>query len=292
MPALALKLRRDVRRHRVAFLMTSVSLIVFVVSITGDTAMAQEATPTSITLTWTAPGDDGTIGTALQYDIRYAASPITDANWETAVQVDGEPAPQPAGSAETLTVEGLSSGTTYYFAIKAADEVPNWSALSNVVSRQTLDEEIPPAVIADLAAGNATAVSITLTWTAPGDDGSSGTASVYDIRCSTSPITDANWETAVQVDGEPSPQTAGSDESFTVGGLNPDTTYYFAIKAADEVPNWSGLSNVSSASTIDNIPPAAIDDLAAIRINLPGGIADSRVMTSGHYILVRQSINI
>jgi hypothetical protein len=292
MPALAPKLRRDVRGHRAITLMTSVSLIIFIVLVTANNVTAQEATSTSITLTWTAPGDDGTIGTALQYDIRYAAFPITDANWEEAVQVDGEPAPQPAGSAEAITVEGLSSGTTYHFAIKAADEVPNWSVLSNVVSRQTLDEEIPPAVIADLAAGNATAVSITLTWTAPGDDGSSGTASVYDIRYSTSPITDANWDGAVQVDDEPSPQTAGSNESFTVGGLNPDTTYYFVVKTADEVPNWSGLSNVSSASTIDNIPPAAIDDLAAIEINLPGGIADSRVMTSGHYILNKQSISI
>ncbi len=292
MPALTPKLRRDVRGHPTIILMASVSLIIFVVSVAANNATAQEATPTSITLTWTAPGDDGTIGTAMQYDIRHAASPITEANWEAAVQVDGEPAPQPTGSAESFIVEGLSSGTTYYFAIKAADEVPNWSVLSNVVSRQTLDEEIPPAVIADLAAGNATAASITLTWTAPGDDGSSGTASVYDIRYSTSPITDANWDGAVQVDNEPGPQTAGSNESFTVGGLNPDTTYYFAIKTADEVPNWSGLSNVGSAKTIDNIPPAAIDDLAAIRIGLPGGIADTRVMTSGHYILTRQSINI
>lgn len=86
----------------------------------------------SITLTWVAPGDDGTSGNAAQYDIRYFNAPITsEAVWNTAMQVAGEPVPQPAGSTENFVVAGLSSGTTYYFAIKTADEVPNWSGLSN-----------------------------------------------------------------------------------------------------------------------------------------------------------------
>ncbi len=112
-----------------------------------------------------------------------------------------------------------------------------------------------------LVAQAPTATSVTLHWTAPGDDSTSGTAAQYDIRYSTSPITLANWDSATQVTGEPSPQVAGSAESFTVNGLNPSTTYYFAIRAADEVPNWSGLSNVISVQTNDNEPPAAISDL-------------------------------
>jgi len=104
--------------------------------------------------------------------------------------------------------------------------------------------------VADLATGAITANSVELTWTAPGDDGSSGTASTYDIRFSTSPITnDTDFNNATQATGEPAPQVAGSSESFTVTGLNPGTTYYFAIKTADEVPNWSALSNVPSATT-------------------------------------------
>ena len=31
-----------------------------------------------ITVEWTAPGDDGTVGTTSSYDIRYASSPIVD----------------------------------------------------------------------------------------------------------------------------------------------------------------------------------------------------------------------
>jgi len=96
------------------------------------------ASYTSLTLTWTAPGDDGNVGTATQYDIRYSTSTITDANWNSATQCSGEPTPQPAGSPETFTVMGLSSGTRYYFGLKTADEVPNWSALSNIASGVTL----------------------------------------------------------------------------------------------------------------------------------------------------------
>lgn len=107
----------------------------------------------------------------------------------------------------------------------------------------------PPAAITDLAATNPTSTSITLTWTAPGDDGNSGTASQYDIRYSTSNITESNWGSATQCTGEPTPKTAGSSESFVVTGLNSNTKYYFAIKTADEVLNWSGLSNVAIDST-------------------------------------------
>ena len=93
-----------------------------------------------------------------------------------------------------------------------------------------------------------------LTWTAPGDDANTGTASTYDIRYSTSPITVANWGSATQSTGEPIPSAAGSTETFTVTALADNTTYYFALKTADKVPNWSALSNVDSGTT-QNSPP-------------------------------------
>jgi hypothetical protein len=106
-----------------------------------------------------------------------------------------------------------------------------------------------PAAITDLAASDPTSNSITVSWTAPGDDGKSGTASQYDIRYSTASITEANWPSAIQVIGEPAPQVTGSSQSMTVSGLVPSTTYYFAMKTADEVPNISDLSNVPLGTT-------------------------------------------
>lgn len=242
-------------------------LISLVLAVTPANAAlkASAASTNSVTLTWTAPGDDGSSGTASQYDIRYAASPITDLTWNSAIQVSGEPVPQPGGSVESFTVEGLEAGTQYYFAIRAADEVPNWSVLSNVVVFTTDPETDPPSDIVNLVSIGSTSTSVTLNWTAPGDDGTVGSATTYDLRYATSAAILQNWDGATPVSGEPTPAVAGSSEEFTVTGLDPGTMYYFAIKTADEVPNWSGISNVVSAETgVEQAPPNDIADLNVI----------------------------
>jgi chitodextrinase len=228
-------------------------------------------TANSVALSWTAPGDDGSTGTAAQYDVRYSTSTITASNFGTAASATGEPAPKAAGGAETFTVAGLNASTTYFFAVKTADEAPNWSAISNVVNGATTAsaDVTAPAAIANLAAGTKTTSSIVLSWTSPGDDGSTGTAAQYDLRYSTALITSANFSTATVVTGEPTPKAAGGAETFTVTGLTQNTTYYFAIKAADEVPNWAVISNVLSAvtnldPTADSIPPGTVNDLGAL----------------------------
>jgi formylglycine-generating enzyme required for sulfatase activity len=43
---------------------------------------------------------------------------------------------------------------------------------------------------------------------------------------------------------------AGTAEAFTVGGLQDNTLYYFALKTWDDVANWSPLSNVPMATTL------------------------------------------
>lgn len=227
--------------------------------------------PNSIALNWTARGDDGSTGTAAQYDVRYSTSAITASNFGTSASATGEPAPKPAGGAETFTVTGLNANTTYFFAVKTADEAPNWSAISNVVSSATTTsaDVTAPAAIANLAAGTKTTTSIALSWTAPGDDASTGTSAQYDLRYSTALITSANFAAATAVTGEPVPKAAGGAETFTVTGLTQNTTYYFAIKAADEVPNWAAISNVLTAitnldPTADSIPPGTVNDLGAL----------------------------
>ena len=97
-----------------------------------------DSTASSVTLRWTAPGDDGAEGRASAYDVRYIRTYIDPWTWETATQVSGEPAPSGAGTAETLVVQGLTSGTNYMFALRACDDVGNWSGISNIVSTTTL----------------------------------------------------------------------------------------------------------------------------------------------------------
>jgi hypothetical protein len=96
--------------------------------------LAHAQTDTSqVTLAWTAPGDDGAIGTAANYEIRIAEFQIDDSNWSQAVMVSNIPNPLPAGSRQTITVTNLDRAKTYWFALKSVDDQNNESVISNVV---------------------------------------------------------------------------------------------------------------------------------------------------------------
>jgi hypothetical protein len=229
-------------------------------------AHAQTAADSTVMLHWTAPGDDGTIGQASSYDIRYrtVAITLTDTTtwWNAATAVTGEPVPGVSGASDSMRVRGLNPASTYYFIIRAADEVPNWSGFSNVAVKSTTGDLIAPGTVADLSVTGTTATSVSVRWTAPGDDGTTGTATSYDVRYSTTAITSSNWATATQASGEPTPGAAGTIQNFTISGLAGSRTYYVAVRAMDEVGNIAALSNVVNGTTLDNIAPAPVRDLS------------------------------
>jgi len=107
--------------------------------------------------------------------------------------------------------------------------------------------------------------TITLRWTAPGDDGMTGTASAYDLRMSTSSITSANFSSATAVMPVPPVASAGTVQTYLIQNLTPGTTYYFAIKARDDVSNWSALGTIPRVTTrsADFVAPGSVQDLAA-----------------------------
>ncbi len=222
-------------------------------------------TANTVTLVWTAPGNDDSTGTAVTYDVRYSSSLITESNFVDAARGFGEQAPSISGSTEYFEVTGLDADARYYFAMRSDDGFPqrNVSAMSNVIAAATLDN-IPPAGINDLTVVSTSSRTALLTWTATGDNGTEGMASSYDVRYSTLPITEGNFTSAPQAVGEPTPQVSGSTEEFTVGGLQPSTIYYFALKAKDEAGNISTLSFVPDAQTISY--PMLVDDFERVQI--------------------------
>ncbi|HDS09336.1 MAG TPA: hypothetical protein ENN73_03825, partial [Firmicutes bacterium] len=335
-----------------------------------------------ITLTWTAPGDDGNVGQASQYMIKYNTVQITESNWNASSNITGIPTPKTAGSAESLNISGFTPGQVYYFALKTNDEVPNTSNISNSPSATapgsqnefqvsstdtpksipdnnstgvtstinvaqnytiaevlvyvnikhtyrgdlrvvltsptgkavtlhnrgggsadniigwypsdltpsgpgalndftgepsagawklkvddnysqdtgTLDgwtlkiiyngggvqDQTPPANITNLTSYKNSDSSVNLKWTAPGDDGNTGTADHYVIKYNTVNITESNWGSSTAISNPPAPAAAGSQQSCIVNNLTQGQTYYFGIKTYDEAGNYSGLSNITS----------------------------------------------
>ncbi len=102
-------------------------------------------------------------------------------------------------------------------------------------------------------------VSVTLSWTAPGDDSLSGNATLYDMRQSSEPITETNFANATRVNGLPTPGAPRTRQSVSVPNLLEGSVYYFALKTADERGNWSRISNVVVfTSTVPVTPPPSV----------------------------------
>jgi len=114
------------------------------------------------------------------------------------------------------------------------------------------EDDTWPSQVADLTASAFTDQSVTLAWTAPGDDTTSGTAARYDVRYSTDEDLWSNWDQAVQATGEPTPIAAGSPQTMTISGLATDSTYYFALRTSDEAGNWSLISNICRATCFND----------------------------------------
>jgi len=148
------------------------ALAIVFVGLTTVKIRKVHAQVTSITLLWTAPGDDGNVGTATSYEIRWSATrPDTtgmtawlsaggqDATtppglatwWSGATKVAG-PSPHVAGTPESFAVPGpFTSGGTYWFELRTCDEAGNCSR-SNLTAK-FLPDSIAPRAIIDLRAG-------------------------------------------------------------------------------------------------------------------------------------------
>jgi len=110
-----------------------------------------------------------------------------------------------------------------------------------------------PDAIADLSTNTPTSSTCVLSWTAPGDDGATGTATTYECKqiAGQTTFTSGEYAGATATTGTlPTPSVAGTtNEHFTASGLSANTPYGFACKTADEVPNWSAISNAGTCTT-------------------------------------------
>jgi hypothetical protein len=153
-------------------------------ALTGAAALAvlgpAPARADSITLNWTATGDDGAAGRATTYELRFSEQPVSGTDtttwWNNASTAGALPPPLTSGSRESYVMSGLATGSAYYFVLRVADEAGNWSGFSNVRARQAGTSggtlATPESFTASMVSGG-----VDLSWTEP----SSGSGSGYHL---------------------------------------------------------------------------------------------------------------
>jgi hypothetical protein len=220
----------------------------------------------SLTLSWTAPGDDGNTGRATSYDLRYRPTGITGVDtvgwWSGATQVTGEPVPSTAGATDQMVVAGLTQGTTYYFIVRALDEVANVSGFSNVAVGTTQSCNAPTS-----APGNLNAVAdtgqVTVTWS--GSDPLAVSLNLYRATGS------GAWSATPYRSNLPLSQT-----SFVDTNVSPGTTYHYRATwmGACEGPPSSPTPPVRTPGTPGPSPPPGGVEAPSIRV-LPNPATNS-----------------
>jgi len=102
------------------------------------------AVPDTRLLVWTASGDDGDDGRALQYDIRWALKAMTDEIFGKAEEFKDEPEPRASGREEVVFLPRLHPGEDISFGIRALDEVARKSGIAKtgLVQLNFLESEL------------------------------------------------------------------------------------------------------------------------------------------------------
>jgi len=113
-------------------------------------------------------------------------------------------------------------------------------------------DDVAPAAIDNLLADSVRTDRTHLMWTSPGDDVQQGQATRYDIQFTTVSSEAGTFQGGTIVVPPVTPEPAGTWQNFTLTGLTPATTYYFAIRAVDEAGNAGATSNVVSITTLDD----------------------------------------
>ncbi|WP_344930551.1 putative Ig domain-containing protein, partial [Streptosporangium carneum] len=188
----------------------------------APTAPTATAGVTGATVTWTAPSGNGSAITS------YVVTPYKDGVAQTPITYDA--------SATTRTLTGLTAGSSYTFTVTAVNAFGTGTA--SPASTAVVPYNVPgKPTITTVTAGDATA---TMTWTAPGNNGSAITGYVV------TPYLNGVAQT---------PQTfSGTATTQTLTGLTPGATYTFTVAAQNAA--GTGAASAPSASVVPNALPS------------------------------------
>ena len=178
------------------------------------------ATPghTQVALAWTAPTSSGTLPiTHYQYQ-RVTGSFTSTTPWVS------------CGNVTSLTVTGLTNGTTYKFRVRAVSA--DGSGAASTIRTATPRTVPPPPTALFATSRNA---SVYLSWTAPSSNGGSAILGYHYRKKQSTSTSWGSWS------------STGSNTYWTVSSLTNGTSYDFQVRARN-IAGSSGASNPATAT--------------------------------------------
>lgn len=190
---------------------------------------------------------------------------------------------QISGATHTITLDGLTLGTTYDLIIKVVDTSTNESTNASVTTRTTADLTPPTFAGVESATGvSGTPTSATISWNAATDNSGIKEYRVFYATASMSSLSFANANftgSTATISGVTITRSAAitSGTSLVVSGLNANTTYYFRVHAIDNQNNENANARQNSYSVPDTTPPAT--PVASYSPSGPTGATSQRTFT-------------
>jgi fibronectin type 3 domain-containing protein len=202
--------------------------------------------PTRIELEWDAATDNVGVSEYIVYRCTVAACTPT-------VRIASV-------SSRTYNDTGLASNTLYRYAVSARDAAGNESPLSIIYEASTPPpptDATPPTPPVNLTAAPISSTQIDLGWDASTDN--VGVVSYSIHRCAGTGCTPSTVIATI------------SNTAYADTGLNPSTTYVYALSARDAADNQSLPSTSASATTLappaDTTPPTVPSGLTATPVS-------------------------
>lgn len=252
-----------------------------------DLAAEPGGAPGQVLLTWTATGNDGNVGSASNYVVKYATYPGFAPSGFDAPALSSAvfEAGGPAGIDEAAEIGGLLAGVTYYFAIRPYDASLNAGGVSGEVSAYASYDTIaplPPSALSVEDTPGDGGGSLSLSWTLSPDDGG-GAGDVYGYKVYRRLLN------ASYVSSAPYAEVGRGVSSYRDPDVTDNVRYYYSVAAFDSTLN-SALAAEAYGVSADNyrfmdasqggyvrLPDGARVDIAAGAVSQNDGIMFIRV---------------